>query len=75
MILVASCAAVSYEIEAAVDDEKIIINGEVFEAQTYCLGWDKGERVIFLESDPNGACATATLYNLDRKEQCEVWCE
>jgi hypothetical protein len=28
-----------YEIEAAVNDEKFIINGESFEAKTYCLGW------------------------------------
>ena len=52
-----------------------LINGEVFEAQTYCLGWDEGERVIFIEGDPNGACASAILYNIDRKEKCEVWCE
>ena len=68
-------AATSYEIEAAGNDEKFVINGEVFEAKTYCLGWDEGDRVIFLEGSPNGACASAKLYNLDRKETCEVWCE
>jgi hypothetical protein len=31
-------AATSYEIEAAGNDEKFVINGEVFEAKTYCLG-------------------------------------
>ncbi len=72
---ITTLAATSYEIEAAVNDEKFIINGEVFEAKTYCLGWDEGERVIFLEGSPNGACASAELYNLNRKEACEVWCE
>jgi len=68
-------AASSYEIEAAGNDENFIINGEVFEAKTYCLGWDEGDKVIFLEGSPNGACASAKLYNLNRKDTCEVWCE
>jgi hypothetical protein len=38
---IASSAATSYEIEMADNDEKFIINGEVFEAQTYCLGWEE----------------------------------
>lgn len=72
---IAASAATSYEIEAAGNDEKFVINGEVFEAQTYCLGWDEGDRVIFLEGSPYGACASAKLYNLNRKETCDVWCE
>jgi len=68
-------SATSYEIEAAVNDEKFIINGEVFEAKTYCLGWDEGEEVVFIEGSPMGVCTSATLFNLNRKEKCEVWCE
>ncbi len=64
-----------YVIEVAHKDELFIINGEKFQAQTYCLGWDEGESVIFLEESPFGACASAVLYNVDRKEVCEVWCE
>jgi|BarGraIncu00222A_1022003.scaffolds.fasta_scaffold91489_2 hypothetical protein len=75
IVPISAYAATSYEIEAAVNDETFIINGEVFKAKTYCMGWDKGERVIFLEGSASGACATATLYNINRKEQCEVWCE
>ena len=74
-LFISAYAATVYEIEAAVNDEKFIINGELFEAKTYCLGWEKGQRVIFIEGNALGACATATLYNLDRKEKCEVWCE
>jgi len=75
MISNTALAATSYVIEAAGNDEKFVINGEVFEAKTYCLGWDEGDRVIFLEGSPNGACSSAKLYNLSREETCEVWCE
>ncbi len=68
-------AAPEYEIEAASNDETFIINGEVFKAQTYCIGWDKGDRVIFLEGDPSGACASAKLYNRRTEETCDLWCE
>jgi hypothetical protein len=74
-IATATLAATSYVIEAAANDDKFIINGELFEAKTYCLGWDEGERVIFLDGSPYGACASAKLYNIDRRESCEVWCE
>jgi len=70
-----SFAATSYYIEAASNDETFIINGEVFKAQTYCLGWDEGQRVLFIEGSPFGACASAKLYNLNREESCNVWCE
>ena len=64
-----------YLIQAAVNDEKFIINDEVFEAKTYCLGWDEGDKVIFIDGSANGVCVSATLFNLDRNEKCEVWCE
>ena len=68
-------AADSYEIEVAFNDEHFVINGEKFSAKTYCLGWEEGERVIFVSGSPNGSCSEATLYNLNRREKCEVWCE
>ena len=64
-----------YLIEVAHNDDLFIINGEKYEAQTYCLGWDEGEEVLFIEGSPYGACASAKLYNLDRRESCDVWCE
>ena len=64
-----------YEIEMAHDDELFIINGEKFEAQVYCLGWEEGEWVVFLEGSPYGACVSAVLLNLNRREKCNVWCE
>ena len=65
----------SYEIEVAHNDELFIINGEKYEAQTYCLGWETGESVIFLEGSEYGACASAKLFNVNRDEICDVWCE
>ena len=68
-------ASDSYEIEIAHNDELFIINGEKYEAKTYCLGWDSGEYVIFLDGSLMGVCVTAVLYNINRKQKCEVWCE
>ena len=65
----------SYQIEFAHNDELFIINGEKFEAKTYCLGWDAGDIVVFIEGSPNGACVSAVLFNVTRKETCRVWCE
>ncbi|WP_053061862.1 hypothetical protein [Photobacterium ganghwense] len=64
-----------YPIEIANNDELFIINGETFKAQTYCLGWETGEQVKFIEGSPYGACASAKLLNLNRGETCDVWCE
>jgi len=75
MITMPVFSANVYEIEAAVDDNKFIINDELFGAKTYCMNWDEGQRVIFIQGSPYGACATAALYNLDREERCEVRCE
>jgi hypothetical protein len=68
-------AADEYAIEAAANDEVFIINGEKYEAKTYCLGWDEGETVIFMEGSPLGVCVSATVFNVDRRETCELWCD
>lgn len=64
-----------YPIEVAHNDELFIINGEKYEAKTYCLGWEEGEHVLFIEGSAFGACASAELLNIERAEVCEVWCE
>ena len=64
----------TYYIEKDYNDELFIINGELYKAQTYCLGWSEGEQVIFLEGTP-GICISAKLLNLNRREKCNVWCE
>lgn len=70
-----SFAKTSYTIEEEIDYEKFIINGEKFEAKTYCLMWEEGDKVVFIEGSPLGACASAKLYNIKRDDTCEVWCE
>ncbi|MDW9547747.1 hypothetical protein [Sinorhizobium meliloti] len=67
--------ATTYEIQAAVNDELFIINGEKFQAKTYCLGWDEGEEVIFIDGRASGICVSAELFNVNREETCRVWCE
>lgn len=64
-----------YPIETAYNDELFIINGEKFEAKTYCFNMEEDDEVIFLEGSPFGACVSAKLLNLRTREKCEVWCE
>jgi len=61
-------------IEVSHNDELFIINGEKFEATTYCFNMDKGDSVLFLEGSPFGACASAILLNLRTRQKCDVWC-
>jgi hypothetical protein len=67
--------AQSYAVEVSHNDELFIINGEKFEAQTYCFNMEEGDPVIFLEGNPFGACASAVILNLRTKEKCDVWCQ
>jgi hypothetical protein len=65
----------TYVIQASADDETFVINGQVFQAKTYCFDFDKGDRVIFLEGSPQGACASAKMLNLRTEKVCDCWCE
>ncbi len=65
----------SYAIEASVNDETFIVNGEVFKARTYCFDVRKGDKVIFTEGSAIGACSSAEFLNLRSNKKCEVWCE
>lgn len=64
-----------YLIEAISNDETILINGSIYKAKTYCLGWNKGDTVIFIEGSPYGTCVSATLFNINKNKECMVWCE
>jgi hypothetical protein len=68
-------AASGYPVEVSHKDELFIINGEKFEAKTYCFNVEVGDRVMFIEGSALGACASATFVNLRTQEKCEVWCE
>jgi hypothetical protein len=64
-----------YPIEASHNDEIFVINGEKFEAKTYCFNMEEDDEVMFLEGSPFGTCVSATLLNLRTRQKCEVWCE
>ncbi|MDR7135314.1 ribosomal protein S17 [Lysobacter niastensis] len=68
-------AATEYEIEVSHNDELFIINGEKYEAKTYCFNMEEGDRVIFLEGSPYGACASGKLLNMRTHKVCDVWCD
>jgi hypothetical protein len=65
----------AYEIEVSYNDELFIINGEKYEAQTYCFNMEERDSVIFIEGSPFGACVSAVIVNLRTRDRCEVWCE
>jgi hypothetical protein len=65
----------SYPLEASVNDETFIINGEAFKAKTYCFNMNKGDPVKFVDGNASGVCVSAKLLNLRTGQMCEVWCE
>lgn len=75
ILSLSSFAVTEYKIEVSHNDKLPNINGERYEAQTYCFNMEEGDKVIFLEGSAYGACATATLLNLRTKNECRVWCE
>ena len=70
-----STRSLSYKIEKSINDEKFLVNGELFSAQTYCFGFYEGDQVKFIEGSAFGACATAKILNLRSGEVCDLWCE
>lgn len=70
-----SAGSRGYPIEVSHNDELFVINGEKFEAQTYCFDMEVGDRVLFVEGSAFGACASAEFVNLRNNRKCEVWCE
>ena len=65
----------NYFIETSHNDELFIINGEKFEAKTYCFGMEEGDPIKFLEGCALGVCVSAEILNLRSGNKCRVWCE
>jgi|SRR5215813_4071595 len=65
----------TYVIQASAKDEWFVINNNKYQAKTYCFGFNKGNRVKFIQGSPYGACATAIILNLQNDTTCDVWCE
>ena len=54
---------------------RFIINGTRFTAANpRCATWTAGDRIAFLSGEMHGACATATIRNISRRQICEVAC-
>ena len=70
-----SSSALRYYIEVASNDQLFIINGQQYEAKTYCFNMQEGDPVIFLEGSAYGACASAEILNLRSNDRCGLWCE
>lgn len=68
-------AASKYEIEVSHNDELFVINGEKYEARTYCFNMRESDKVIFIKGSAFGACASAEILNLRTNKVCKVWCE
>jgi hypothetical protein len=64
-----------YIVELSNNDELFIINGEKFEARTYCFNIYEGDEVVFLEGSALGVCVSAEILNLRTNEKCSLWCE
>ena len=63
------------EIEKEIEsDEKWLIDGEIYEAKTYCFGLYEGDRIKFIEGTP-GICVSAKFIKKNSNRVCEVWCE
>lgn len=68
-------AASTYEVEAINNmEDKLVINSEVFEAKTYCYGFEEGDKVIFIEGDANAVCTSAKIFNTRNENTCSLWC-
>ena len=64
-----------YIVELSNNDELFIINGEKFEARTYCFNIYEGDEVVFLEGSALGVCVSAEILNLRTNDKCSLWCE
>jgi len=53
--------------------EKWYIDGEIYEAQTYCFEFNEGDSIKFLEGTP-GLCVSAKFIKRYSNDICEVWC-
>lgn len=66
-------AEMTWSIES-VDDDKLIIAGELFTHQTICYDLRRNDRVVFIFGMPL-ACSYAEFINLRTGKKCKVYCE
>lgn len=62
-----------YFIDSNINDQKFLIDGNLYSAKTYCFSMYEGDAVIFLEN--KDLCISNTIINLKNGNKCDVWCE
>ena len=65
----------TYTVEKNKIDYIFTIAGRKYTAKTYCYGISIGDRVVFLEGDPESACNSAKFKNLNTGTICYCWCD
>jgi hypothetical protein len=75
LFTIGAFAYATYMVEFAHSSQVFIINGNKYLAKTVCFNLYAGDRVMFIEGSPYGACSKATVVNMRNHEACELWCE
>lgn len=60
-------------IESSVDNRNFLINGIQFAAKTFCPNFEVGDEVVFVDGNPDGSSADATIVDMRSNEACAVW--
>lgn len=68
-------ATSGYEVEKVLDNGYYIINGVSWKPHTSCRTLEKGDKVTFVNGNPNGECVTATIIDHNSNSKCLLWCE
>ncbi|MDR3476852.1 MAG: hypothetical protein P4M14_02325 [Gammaproteobacteria bacterium] len=63
----------SLTIESSVDNRNFLINGIQFAAKTMCPNFEIGDEIVFVDGNPDGSSADATIVDMRSNEACAVW--
>lgn len=69
------CLGAVYEVDKVLDNGYYIINGVSWKPHTSCRTLAQGDKVDFINGNPNGECVTATIIDLNSNTKCLLWCE
>lgn len=64
----------SFPVETSDGAGSYQIRGKAYDAGAACVGWARGDAVVFLTGGEGKACAPATLFNLTQPQTCAVTC-
>ncbi|MGE3318008.1 MAG: hypothetical protein AB7I18_01820 [Candidatus Berkiella sp.] len=64
-----------YHVDKVLDNGYYIINGLEWQPHANCKTLREGDKVSFLEGNPNGDCVTATILDINSRTNCKLWCK